>query len=1189
MGRQTKFFVISSLGIALSAALILWLGSALKLAGTNLLIFRIGMGIIMILVMGIVMFLMDKAGKMGTKKKPAAGGGGAAAGGGGDEEEIDRLVKAANARLTASGVAGGKAQLESLPAVIVLGPTGSAKTTSIVHCGLDPELLAGHVYQEDLVAPTAEANLWYTRGTVFVEAAGKLTGDESGWTRLVRKLQPSRFGAALGRGGQAPRVAVVCVDCQELTKQGAGDSVGSMGRLIRQRLGELAKTLGSQVPVYVLFTKADRVPFFSEYVQNFTADEAVQVFGVTLPFSPETSEGVYAERETRRLSEVFQELFLSLADKRLQFLPREHRPDNLPGVYEFPREFRKLRSLIVQFLVEVCKPSELQISPLLRGFYFTGVRAVVVQEPTVQLRQESRRDAEKLSLEATSIFSPRQMSSQPEAAGGHVSAPRTQKVPQWMFLSHLFSDVITADQAAMSAAGGGVKVNKLRRLLLASAALLFLICSVGFTVSFFGNRTLQASIRDAATAISVSPGGGGGAAALPSIDSLRRLEALRQQLATLIDYERNGVPWRLRWGLYSNLYPLARATYFDAFRRLMFGDAQNAVYANLQALPPTPGPTDEYSPAYNRLRAYLITTIYPHKSQSDILSPVLMADWLKGRKLDDERENLARTQFDFYATELLAGNPYDLKADSDTVARTRQYLNSFAGIERVYQILLNEAGKKTKSVQFNRMFPGSIKTVVNNYEVPGAFTKDGWKFMEDFLKNVDKYVGGDIWVLCGESPVEPGKACPSAQVGPEMLALLRNRYQKDYIEHWRAYIRAGRVQRYSDIKDAASKLLDMTGNQTPLMSMLALCSKNTNVTSEVNPDSAKAINEAFQPVARVMPPESGDVLIVKENRDYVTSLQSLQSSLEQVPNNPGSGDPTIATARNMATNATGVTRGIALDFHPDRDGRMDSTVSAFLQSPILFVDPFLRNVDVDVMNRAGAAFCGPYKSLMSKYPFNPTSSTEASLAEFNDLFAPGTGKMWQFFQDTLSKVLEERDGIYVPKSNIDVSVNQNFLRFFNNMVKLSKGVYPQQGGNPSLQYKLRPILNDPVVSATLSIDGSTAKFSGSGGQPANFIWPGAGTAKVSGSMGGPELDLLSYRGTWAVFRLFHEAENWRSSGNAYSGEWALYTGGRKDQPVMVNGKHVKVPFEIDLGQAPPVFQKGYFTGLVCQPVVASAK
>jgi len=1188
MGRQTKFFVISSLGIALSAGLILWLGSALKLAGTNLLIFRIGMGIIMILVLAIVMWLMDRAGKLGTKQKKKQGGGGAAAAGAGDGEEIDRLVKAANARLTSSGVAGGKAQLDSLPAIVFLGPSGSIKTTSIVHCGLDPELLAGQVYQGDAIAPTSEVNLWYTRGTVFVEAAGKLAGDESAWTRLVRKLQPGRFGAALGRGGQAPRVAVVCFDCEEFAKQGAGDATGSMARQIRQRLGELAKTLGSQVPVYVLFTKADRIPFFSEYVQNFTADEAVQVFGVTLPFTPETSEGVYAERETRRLSEVFHELFLSLADKRLQFLPREHRQENVPGVYEFPREFRKLRSLVVPFLVEVCKPSELQVSPLLRGFYFSGVRAVIVQEPTVQMRQETRREGEKLSLEATSIFNPRQQATQQEGGGGYAAAPRTQKVPQWMFLSRLFSDVITADQAAMSASGGGVKVNKLRRLLLASAALLFLICSVAFTVSFFGNRNLQSNIRDAATAISVPPGGAG-VAALPSIDSLRRLEALREQLATLIDYERNGVPWRLRWGLYSNLYPLARATYFDAFRRLMFGEAQNAVYANLQSLPATPGPTGEYSPAYNRLRAYLITTLYPHKSQADVLSPVLMADWLKGRKLDDQRDTLARTQFDFYATELLAGNPYDLKADSDTVARTRQYLNSFAGIERIYQILLNEAGKKTKPVQFNRMFPGSIKTVVNNYEVPGAFTKDGWKFMEDFLKNVDKYVGGDIWVLCGESPMEPGKACPSAQVSPELLAQLRARYQKDYIEHWRAYIRAGRVQRYSDIKDATEKLLDMTGNQTPLMAMLSLCAKNTDVTSEVNPDSAKAVKEAFQPVARVMPPESGDVLIVKENRDYVTSLQSLQSSLEQVPNNPGSGDPAVSTARNMATNATGVTRSIALDFRPDREGKMDSAVSAFLQAPILYVDPFLRNVDVAVLNRGGAAFCGPYKALMAKYPFNPTSNTEASLAEFNDMFAPGTGKMWQFLQDPLSKVLEERNGVYAPKANIDVTVNPSFLRFLNNMVQLSKGVYPQQGGNPSLSYTLRPVLIDPVIAATLSIDGSTAKFAGSGGKPANFIWPGSGVAKVSGSMGGPELDLLSYRGTWAVFRLFHEAENWRSTGNTYAGEWALYTGGKKDQPVMVNGRQVKVPFEINLGSAPPVFQKGYFTGLVCQPVVASAK
>ena len=53
-------------------------------------------------------------------------------------------------------------------------------------------------------------------------------------------------------------------------------------------------------------------------------------------------------------------------------------PAKLPGIYEFPREFRKLRTLLVQLAVDLCRPSQLRTGPFFRGFYFTGVRPVTI-------------------------------------------------------------------------------------------------------------------------------------------------------------------------------------------------------------------------------------------------------------------------------------------------------------------------------------------------------------------------------------------------------------------------------------------------------------------------------------------------------------------------------------------------------------------------------------------------------------------------------------------------------------------------------------------------------------------------------------------------------------------------------------------------------------------------------------------
>src|SRR5262249_26767881 len=138
--------------------------------------------------------------------------------------------------------------------------------------------------------------------------------------------------------------------------------------------------LGISFPVYVLFTRADRLPFFSEFVRNLTREESGQAVGVTLPMHSASGGGVYADETTQRLTIAFNQLFHSLCDQRLQLLPRETAPENTPAAYEFPREFRKLRTTLVQFLVDIGRPSQLRASPFLRGFYFSGLRLQEIRD-----------------------------------------------------------------------------------------------------------------------------------------------------------------------------------------------------------------------------------------------------------------------------------------------------------------------------------------------------------------------------------------------------------------------------------------------------------------------------------------------------------------------------------------------------------------------------------------------------------------------------------------------------------------------------------------------------------------------------------------------------------------------------------------------------------------------------------------
>src|SRR4029077_7608625 len=247
--------------------------------------------------------------------------------------------------------------------------------------------------------------------------------------------------------------------------------------------------------------------------------------------------------------------------------------------------------------------------------------------------------------------------------------------------------------------GSSVKTGSARRVLFGVATAVCLVLCVFFTVSFFKNRALETQARDAAIGISSAESSGQN---LASLDALRKLEALRQSLETLVKYHREGEPWSYRWGLYTgdDLYPEVRRIYFDRFRQLLFQQTQGAILDNLRGLPATQGP--EYSPTYDALKAYLITTSHHDKSTKLFLTPVLTKWWAGSRGPDADRLALAQKQFDFYSTELKEENPFSKENDPIAIDRARRYLKQFAGAERVYAFMLAEAGKSNPPIDYNR-------------------------------------------------------------------------------------------------------------------------------------------------------------------------------------------------------------------------------------------------------------------------------------------------------------------------------------------------------------------------------------------------------------------------------------------------------------------------------------------------------
>lgn len=1083
--------------------------------------------------------------------------------------EIESYIREAEKRLAAAR-GSRDSKLSNLPVFFIAGESGSAKTSLFLHSGTEPDLLAGQVYQDSTVVPTRPVNLWLAKDAAFVEAGGRLLSDPVRWERLLKRLRQSARRFFTGRP-QSARGAILCVDCERFLRPGSDEALAAVARGLQERLAEISQTMGVNLPVYVVITKLDRMNSFTEYAANLTNDEVTQVMGVTLPLLSGSELGIYAEQESRRLTTTFDNLCASLCDNRLPFLARENNSTHLAAVYEFPREFRKLRVPLIRFLVDLFRPSQLRANPVLRGFYFSGVRPVTVKE-SVPLVRGSASAPERETPSLFGRFDAGYGSSSPAVLAQEV---RTRRTPQWLFLGHLFSDVILDDRAAMISSGRSFRVQMARRLLTACAGVLCLALAAGCTVSYFRNRALESQVGEAARGIGWSETGGA-AQELPSRASLERLDALRESVEQLAGYERDGAPWSLRWGLYigPKLYPTARRLYFARFAQIMFGSTQASLLDWLQKLPEKPGPSDEYKPTYDTLKSYLITTSHHEKSTRAYLSPILFERWAAKRPIDSDRAALAQRQFDFYSDELFYSNPYSSENDKDAVEHARTYLAQFNASENVYQFIIGEASRQNPPANFNKQYAGSAAFVVNNKDVQGAFTVAGWQFFQKALHDLRRYFGGEQWVL-GDRVVA---TYDPITLGPELLA----RYQKDFIGNWRAYLANTEVVRYRGIPDAAQKLQQLSGNQSYLLALFCVASINTTLTGN------EAAMAPYQPVQYVEAPGCVEKLVQDHNGPYLTALASLQGVMERLARNNGTiPDDMVEQVQNEAANAYRVTRQIAQNFRIDREGDVHGMVQKIMEDPIKQAEGLLRGIGPAQLNGEGRRFCGAFSELTGKYPFKTDSKIDATLDELNAMFRPGDGKFDQFYDSALKNYLDRHDSQYTRKADSHVRITDGFLRFMNHAGAFREALYPAGAKNPSLAYNMTSLPSDGLKHVALTLDGQVLSSTGEASAAKDFTWPGTPhQAKLAGNLGGGDFGFISYDGLWAVFRFFGDADQFQASGNLYTLQWVPRQGQSGQAIKLDSGKSLTLPFRLDLKGAPPIFQKGYLSGFQCVSDVA---
>ncbi len=1076
-----KRLLYTLLGFVVYVALVVGLAFLLHLDGRKFWLFIVILSLLGAVACGVILWYLRKINPPEATANET------------DLGNLDALVRDADAKLKQANR--GAKSLAAMPLIYVIGDENSAKTQTILQSGLDPELLAGQVYRDQTLQPTQAANIWLTGTAAIVEAGGALLRQPALWQRLVKLTAPGKLGTALSKSALQPtRGVVLCVSIERILAPSTSEQIRSLAQTMNERLRQLSQTLGIALPVYVLFTKLDTVPAFADYAANLSADEVRTPVGSLLA-RLDTGAGLYAEQAATQIGTRFDEVLYLLSEFRLELLTRGGEAPLLARSYEFPRDLRKLRPGIVDLLVEIARPSQIGVNPYLRGFFFSGMRAQVIED-VLSVGAKAPAPAPAFDAGATRVFSfaAMQQASTPEP----LRRANTRKVAQWAFLPYLFSHLVLADKTALESSRSSTKVSGVKRVLAACLCALLAVYLVLLTVSFFNNRSLEERAAANTHAVPMVTG----KEAVASISDLQSLDQLRLLLVQLDGYHKDGAPLSFRWGLYhgDQLRASVCRAYGTRFNRLLLAQTQGNITTRLAALPVKSAPTDEYQSTYKPLKAWLITTSNPDKSTTDFLPPVLQQEWIGTRStIPEETKQLAQNQFDYYAAALL-DQPSCLaalngaKPDATLLANTRGYLNSFAGIDHVYLSMKAAADRRFPPIEFKKLYPASVGTVTAPTIVDGAFSKDGFTFMEDAIKHPDQYLSGEEWVT-GPSSQTIDRAGLAAQ--------LQTRYQIDFLNAWRTYLKTAHIVGFGALPDAATRLHTLDGPASPLLAILSVASKNTAV-------GEPSFSQPFQAPQSVTPPTGPPT-----NTGYTEKLAGIEQAIRQaLGTTPPASDLTgINTADGAADSAVSALRG---GFQPpDPAGVADNNTDRLLREPIQMVAALAGKAPKKAADGAGADFCAKAKGVLGKFPFNPDAPADAMPEEAATFFGP-TGPIAAFATEQ-AKLIAFNGTLYTAVN--PGTVNPALLTFLNATHLVGATLFPSGATQPTLTFSIAQQATPNLAPASLEIDGATFL---NVGVPNRIVWTykPQGSVKLLGSG-----QTKNNFGPWSIFHFAYAAKH----------------------------------------------------------------
>ena len=958
-------------------------------------------------------------------------------------------------------------RLNQLPWYLLIGPQNAGKTSLLANSNVNFILQRQFQNQDTKNLGTSEnCNWWVTRDASIIDVPGKyfstlekpasLPPFWQYFLRLIRKQ----------RGKTGIDGIVIAFPLPELMAENDSKKFHALMRQLMQRLHEMKKLFPKPVPCYVLITKCDLLPGFTEYFSELGSDETTQAWGVLLPEPEhgETFQDLFAQR--------FNPLIKKLNQQLIWRLHQERNPKMRPAIKDFPLHVERLKESTYDFIKKL---SGARLPITLQGVFLTSALQVPKEAPVHLLDDNSQ-----ASFRAIEIFQEPVLATRPYFIRQFITHGLNSAQPAF---SPQTKKQIWSRRAALAASVFAITLT-------------FILLGRDFGVGVEKAYSIQNNLTEYRLAIR----------------SFHNPDEHLLKTTELLDTLRKSVKhmgFKLDLAHLLTFYSYksqekAALVYQEALQTVLLPEIKKYLEDYLTL------PINRNSDAvYAVLKAYLMLGDASHL-QIETFQTIIQSILPNSINPTDVQHLL------LHLSVALSSMAHPLLLDTEVIQKTRGFLTSTPPAQLGYIILKNMNGNDTASaihIGVNTSPTSILTSPHTSNQIPAMFTA---KLLGDILNQelttaAQEVVQGN-WVLGSNVNADLSQIAP-------LIDQLRALYISHYISAWETLVDNIHLISAKNLQETDAVILHLIGVESPLLQLLETLRNNTyfqplttaspkleSLSLLVNKDSPSStllfqlfsglrlLHQYLQPIIHAQDPKKAafEALSYRINHnDKPDALTQLRILAEKSPKPIKDWiDQLTNDAWHMLMSEAGHYINTA----------WDDQVMRFYRS-----------------------------NIGGRYPFKSTSAQEVDLQNFT-LFFGKPGIVSNFYHVWLEPMVNtsKPDWQWKTCGNEKAIFSDEFLHQLQQALRIQHVFYPNADNKMYVQFAIEPFqFGTPVKNVRLNInakqvvDGNTSAHN-----PHVITWPNTGKLKMTSlqfTMKNKEIVIRQFPGDWGWFKLVNQS------------------------------------------------------------------